>query len=128
MRRVTRIAQFRQVGVGDTVGYGGLWRASRPSRVAVLPVGYADGYPRRLTGAAEVLIGGRRCPVVGAISMDMTVADVSALDLARPGDEVVLLGEQHDQRITAAELAARAGIIEYEVTCGVTRRVPRTYR
>ena len=129
MHLVTRIAQVRAVPSGQAVSYGGLWRAPRPSRVAVLPIGYADGYPRRLTGSAEVLVKGRRCPVVGAISMDMTLVDVTSLGHdAGVGDAVVLLGAQGEERVTAAELAERAGVTEYEVTCGVSKRVPRTFR
>jgi alanine racemase len=81
-----------------------------------------------LTGSGEVLIAGRRCPVVGAVCMDMTIADVSALgDRVAIGDEAVLLGAQGDERVTAAELAGRAGLIEYEITCGISKRVPRVY-
>src|SRR5690606_27080436 len=97
------------------------------TRVAVLPVGYADGYPRRLTGRAEVLIGGHRRRVIGAISMDIALVDVTAPGPVAVGDEVVLLGVQGQEHITAAELAERAGITEYEVTCGVSKRVPRSY-
>ncbi len=129
MRLVSHIAQVRAVAAGQAVSYGGLWRAPRPSRVAVLPIGYADGYPRRLTGSGEVLVGGRRCPVVGAISMDMTLVDVTSLGHdAAVGDAVVFLGAQGEERVTAAELAERAGVTEYEVTCGVSKRVPRTFR
>jgi alanine racemase len=129
MQLTTRIAQVRAVPSGQAVSYGGLWRAPRASRLAVLPIGYADGYPRRLTGGAEVLVRGRRCPVVGAISMDMTLVDVTSLGHdAGVGDAVVLLGAQGEERVTARELAERAGITEYEVTCGVSKRVPRAYR
>ncbi len=128
MRFVTGVAQLRDVAAGDTVSYGALWRAPAAARLATLPVGYADGYPRRLTGSGEVLIGGRRCPVVGAVCMDMTIADVTALgDRVAVGDEAVLLGAQGDERVTAAELAGRAGLIEYEITCGISKRVPRVY-
>lgn len=129
MRLETQVAQVRQVGVGQSVSYGGLWRAERPSRIAVLPLGYADGYPRRLTGKAEVLVRGRRCPVVGAISMDMTLVDVTGLgDDAEVGDAVVLLGAQGQERVSTAEFAARSGLTEYEVTCGISKRVPRSYQ
>jgi len=129
MRLVSQIAQVRAVAAGQAVSYGGLWRAARASRVAVLPIGYADGYPRRLTGSAEVLVKGRRCPVVGAISMDMTLVDVTSLGHdADVGDAVVFLGAQGEERVTAAELAERAGVTEYEVTCAVSKRVPRAYR
>jgi alanine racemase len=129
MRLVSQIAQVRAVAAGQAVSYGGLWRAARPSRIAVLPIGYADGYPRRLTGSAEVLVHGRRCPVVGAISMDMTLVDVTSLGHdAGVGDAVVFLGAQGEERVTARELAERAGVTEYEVTCAVSKRVPRTFR
>lgn len=128
VRLCTRIAQLRDIAAGSSVSYGGLWTARTPARVAVLPIGYADGYPRALTGRAEVLIAGRRCPVVGAISMDMTIADVTALgDAAQVGDEVVLLGGQADEAISVAEFAERSGLLAYEVTCGISKRVPRHY-
>jgi alanine racemase len=126
MRLVTEIAQVRTVAAGAAVGYDALWRAERDTPVAVLPLGYADGLPRRASGHAHALIRGRRCPLVGAISMDLAVADVAAVPgKVAPGDEVVLLGVQGADRITAAEYGAWAGLTEYEVTCGVSRRVPR---
>jgi alanine racemase len=133
IRFVSAVAQLRDIAAGDTVSYGAHWRAPVASRIATLPVGYADGYPRRLSvGAgehAEILVGGRRCPVVGAVCMDMTLVDVTALgDDVRVGDEAVLLGAQGDERITTTELAERAGLIEYEITCGISKRVPRVYR
>jgi len=127
MRFVTAISQIRDVGAGDAVSYGGLWVAPSRRRIATLPVGYADGYPRRLTGSAEVLVRGRRVPVVGAVCMDMAMVDVTDVPEASLGDEAVLLGEQGNERITARELADRAGLIEYEITCGISKRVPRVY-
>ncbi len=128
MQWSSAVAQLRDVSAGTSVSYGGLWTASVPSRLAVVPVGYADGYPRRLTGNAFVLIGGNRCPVVGAICMDVCIVDVTALgDAVAVGDPVVLMGKQQGEFISATELAARAGLIEYEITCGVSKRVPRRY-
>jgi len=127
MRLATAVSQLRDVPAGEPVSYGGLWRAPGPRRIATLPIGYADGYPRRLTGAGEVLVHGRRCPVVGAVCMDMTMVDVTDVPGVDVGDEVVLLGAQGRERITARELADRAGLIEYEITCGVSKRVPRFY-
>ena len=127
MRFVTAISQIREVDAGDAVSYGGLWRAPTRRRIATLPVGYADGYPRRLTGSAEALVRGRRVPVVGAVCMDMAMIDVTEVPDVSLGDEVVLLGEQGGERITARELADRAGLIEYEITCGISKRVPRVY-
>jgi alanine racemase len=127
MRLVSQIVQLRTVPAGGTVGYGALWRAPAATRVAVLPLGYADGLPRRVTGTGEVLVRGRRCPLVGAISMDIAIADVSGVPDAALGDEAVLLGAQGGERIRTAELAARAGLTEYEVTCGMSKRVPRVH-
>jgi alanine racemase len=136
MRFVTAIASLRDLVPGDTVSYGGWFRAERPTRIATLPVGYADGYPRRLSSQlqppgdpAPVLVRGRRCPVVGSVCMDMLMVDVTELgDDVGIGDEAVLFGAQADIAITPAELAARAGLIEYEITCGISKRVPRLYR
>jgi alanine racemase len=134
LRLATAIAQLRDIDAGDTVSYGAHFRAAGPTRIATLPVGYADGYPRRLGEhvagrPSHVLVRGRRCPVVGAVCMDMLMVDVTALgDVVAVGDEVVLLGRQGAEEITAAELAARAGLIEYEIMCGISKRVPRHYR
>jgi len=128
VRLVTEVVQLRDVRAGTAVSYGALWRAQQPSRLAILPIGYADGVPKRLTGHAEVLIRGQRCPVVGAVCMDITVVDVTALgDAATVGDEVVLLGAQESACIRVSEFAERAGVIPYEVTCGITKRVPRVH-
>lgn len=125
MRLVTEVVQVRDALAGSVVGYGGLWRATADTRVAVLPLGYADGLPRRATGRAEALIHGVRCPLVGAISMDLAIADVGAIaDRVAPGDQAVLLGDG----ISVAEYAAWSGLTEYEVTCGMSKRVPRVYR
>jgi alanine racemase len=128
MRLVTAIAQLRAVPAGSSVGYGATWRATRDSRVAVLPCGYADGLPRRASGKAHVVVRGKRVPLVGLISMDIAIADVTDVPDAEIGDPVVLLGRAAGgARITAAEYGAAAGLSEYEVTCGMSKRVPRTY-
>ncbi len=128
MRLVTAIAQLRSVPAGGTVGYGATWRASRDSRVAVLPVGYADGLPRRASGHAQAAVRGKRVPLVGRISMDIAIADVTDVPEAAVGDAVVLLGKASDgASISAAEYGEWAGLSEYEVTCGMSKRVPRTY-
>lgn len=128
MRLVSEVAQLRTVAPGTSVGYGALWRAERESRVAVLPVGYADGLPRRATGHAEVAIRGRRVPLVGRISMDIAIADVTDVPDAAVGDPVVLLGRAAGGvSISVAEYADWGGLNEYEVTCGMSKRVPRTY-
>jgi alanine racemase len=127
MRLVAEIAQLRRVSTGQTVGYGRVWQAARDSLVAVLPIGYADGLPRRATGQASVLIRGRRCPLVGAISMDIAIADVTDLPGVAVGDTAVLFGVGEGGAITAAEYGGWSGLTEYEVTCGMSKRVPRTY-
>lgn len=128
LRIVSHVAQLRQVRAGATVSYGALWRAPRDARLAVLPIGYADGIPRRVTGKAEVLIAGQRCPLVGAVSMDISIADVTVLgDAVEIGDEVILLGAQGAEQITTRQFAAWADVTEYEVTCGISVRVPRVH-
>jgi alanine racemase len=97
-------------------------------RIAVVPLGYADGVPRNLgLRGAEVLLGGRRRPIVGAVTMDQLMVDVTDADTVSIGDEVVLLGDQGEERITASEWADRLGTIPYEVLVGFGARVPRTY-
>jgi len=121
-----RVARIRDLAPGWPVGYGGTWVARRPSRVAVIPVGYADGYPLALSSRADALLGGRRVPVAGRVSMDMTVLDVTDVAAAL-GDEVVLLGRQGEEAISAWELADRAGSIPWEILCGFKLRLPRIY-
>ncbi len=128
----TGITHVKRVDAGTPISYGGRWIAQRPSLIATLPVGYADGYSRRLSGrpgfgCAEVLVRGRRAPVAGTVCMDMMMADVTDVPGVAVGDEVVLLGEQGDARIDAEELATRAGTISYEILCGVAKRVPRRH-
>lgn len=127
----TRTVLVRDVAPGTRVSYGGRWTAERPSRIGVLPVGYADGYAWRLTGKAEALVRGRRVPVVGAVSMDMIFVDLTDLAAAGEhvgtGEEVVLLGRQGDERITAPELAAQAGTISWELLCLLGLRLARCY-
>lgn len=128
----TAITHVKSVAAGTPISYGGRWVAQRPSRIATLPVGYADGYDRRFSGRpdqgrAEVVVRGRRAPVAGTVCMDMTMIDVTDVPGAAPGDEVLLLGEQGGARVDADDLAARAGTISYEVLCGIGRRVPRRY-
>jgi alanine racemase len=127
LRWRTEIARLKELPPGYAVGYGKTFRTSRTSRIATLPVGYADGYSRLLSNKGEVLVRGRRVPVVGRVSMDLVTIDVTSVD-AKLGDEVVLLGPQGDERITAEELAVRTDTISWEVFCRISRRVPRHYR
>lgn len=127
MRWETAITLIRDMPVGATIGYGRTYRVEQPMRAALLPVGYADGYPWALQNRCEVLIHGFRCPVRGRISMDQIVVDITAVPEARPGDTAVLLGADKDERITAEELADRAGAIPYEILTGIGRRSEAEY-
>ena len=126
MRWRTEVVSLREVVAGTPVGYGETFRAGAGgARLALLPVGYADGLRRELSGRGFVLIGGRRVAVVGRVSMDQTVVDVSGVDGVRVGDEVVLLGGHGREQISAGEMAGWCGTIAYEVLCGVGGRVRR---
>ena len=118
------VADVKRLRAGDSVGYGRTWSAPSDTRVAVLPIGYGDGYRRGLSNAAEVLIRGRRFPVVGTVSMDNVTVDVGDRDVT-PGDQATLIGTDGEERIGAEELARTLGTINYEVTCGISARVPR---
>ena len=120
------IVKVNELNSGESVGYGRTFVATKKMKTAIIPVGYADGYFRNLSNKAEVLIKGKKCRLLGNISMDQMVVDVSEID-ANVGDEVVLIGQQEDQRITVEELAQKAGTINYEITSKITKRVPRIY-
>jgi alanine racemase len=120
------VADVKPIGVGESAGYGRRFIAEHPTRIAVVPIGYGDGVRRLLTNNADVLIRGRRFPLVGTVSMDNVTIDVGDADVA-DGDEVVLLGERDGERVLAEEWARRIGTINYEITCGLTPRVPRLY-
>jgi alanine racemase len=122
MRWRTEIVRLKTLPRGAAIGYGTTFHTGRESRIATIPVGYADGYRRVLSNNAEVLVRGKRAPVVGRVSMDLVTIDVTDIE-ADIGDEVVLLGDA----ISAAELAAKANTISYEIFCGITARVPRRY-
>ena len=117
MSFVSRVLQVREVPAGTGLGYGHIFTTSKTTRLAVLPVGYEDGYLRTLSNRAEVLVHGRRAPVVGRISMNLTLVDVSEVPEVRPGDEAVLLGRQGNERISADEIAGWMESISYEVLC-----------
>lgn len=121
----TRIIQIKEVAKGETIGYGRTFKTSRKSRIAVLPVGYWDGYDRRLSNCGRVLIRGFFAPVVGRICMNMFMVDVTDIEGIKPSDEVVLLGKQGKNEITAEEIAQKIGTINYEV---VTRINPELLR
>lgn len=124
----TRIHFLKSVPPGTRISYGGTFTTQRESLIATLPIGYADGYRRHLSNRGEVLIRGRRAPVVGRVCMDFTTVDVTDIPHVSIGDEVVLIGRQGGDQISAEEIAAKVNSISYEVLCGIGKRVPRVYK
>lgn len=118
------IVQVKSIPAGTRVGYGGRWTASRPSRIGIVPVGYADGYSWRLGNRAEVLVGGQRVPVVGSVSMDLLAVDITGV-ATDVGTRATLLGRQGAEAISAVELAAEVGTIPYQLLCLFGLRLPR---
>jgi alanine racemase len=127
MRLTTRIVSLKEVPKGTTISYGRTFTCQRDSLIAALPIGYADGYSRSLSNRGEVLVQGKRAPVIGVVCMDMTMIDVTGVPAISLHDEVVLLGSQDNQTITAQDLADKTHTIPYEVLCAVSARVPRVY-
>jgi alanine racemase len=119
------VADVKTFAAGDSAGYGRTWRAPRETCVGVLPLGYGDGVRRGLSNDAEVLVGGRRYPLVGTVSMDNVTVDLGPDSGVEPGAEAVLIGAQGDEAILAEDMARRLGTINYEITCGISARVPR---
>ena len=132
MRVRSEIVALRELPPNTPVGYGGTWSADRTTRIATVPIGYADGLVRALSNQGSLLVRGKRAPIVGAVSMDMTMIDVTEIADVRVGDECVALGQQKgplgDDSIGAPELAQKLGTIPWEVLTNVSRRVPRFYR
>jgi alanine racemase len=124
-----RITFLNDIPKGHHVSYGGTFTAPKAMKIAVLPAGYADGYPRQLSGkGAEVLIRGKRCPVIGRVTMDQIMADVSKVRGVKVGDEAVLVGKQGREELTATEVAAKADTIPWHLFCGITGRVAYRYK
>nr|MDQ5872521.1 alanine racemase [Acidobacteriota bacterium] len=122
----TAVMTVKDVPKGTALGYGGRFVTARPSTIAVLPIGYHDGFRRSFSGRVRVLLRGSELPVVGAVSMDLTLVDATGVG-ARPGERVVCLGSDGAARVTAWDLARAADTIPYEVLCGIGSRVPRVY-
>lgn len=120
------ISHVKTVSRGDCISYGRTFRAEEGMRIATVTIGYADGYSRLLSSKGEILVGGKRCPIVGRVCMDQLMIDVTGVP-CESGDIVTLIGKDGDERITADELASLCGTIGYEVVCGISKRVPRTY-
>lgn len=127
MKWLARAVYVKTIAPGERVSYGGLFMADKETRVMTVPVGYADGYRRGLTGKGCVLVRGKRAPILGRVCMDQIMVDVTDIPGAQAGDEVVLLGAQGDEMIDADEMAAWLNTISYEVICSPSQRVPRVY-
>lgn len=124
----SRIVHIKKIQEGDYVSYGRLYRASRESLIGTLPIGYADGVSRLLTGKAKVIVNGEIVPIVGRICMDQCMIDITDVPDVRVGDEVILMGkDDRGNEITADDIAAAIGTISYEVICDISKRVPRIY-
>ncbi len=123
----TTVMQLRTIKPGETVSYNRTFVAKRPSTIAVLPIGYADGYNRQLSNKGFVLIDGKRAPIVGLICMDMTMVDVTDIPSVRVGDSVTLIGRQGQEAIWADEIAGWTDTIPYETLCAIGSRIPRVY-
>lgn len=121
------IGRVHDVPKGETVGYSATWRAARATRVGLVMIGYADGYPRALSDKAAMLVRGRRAPVIGRVSMDVTAVDLTDIPDAEVEDEVTVLGRQGDLEVTADDLADLAGTINHEIFTGLPARLPRLY-
>ena len=121
------VASVKRFEAGQSAGYGRTWAAREPTWVGVLPIGYGDGWRRALSNNARALIGGRARPLVGTVSMDNVTVDLGPQPDAAVGDRAVLIGSQGGERILAEEVARAIGTINYEVTCGLTQRVPRVH-
>ena len=124
----SQVAFVKRIGAGEGVGYGHRWRAPTERLIATVPIGYADGIRRDLgLRGGEVLVGGRRRPIVGVVTMDQLMVDLDQDDSVAAGDDVVLIGRQGGESVSAAEVAARLDTIPYEVVCAISPRVPRRY-
>ena len=121
------VTQVQNLPAGQTLSYGGTYTLTRPSRIALIPLGYADGYSRSLSNKAHVLISGQPGPVVGAVCMDLTLVDVTDIPPIHPGEEVTLIGRQGEHQITVADLSRWAQSIPHEIVSQLSTRLPRHY-
>ncbi len=127
MSLYSHIVYCKMIHAGQSVSYGGLFTAQKDTRVATIPVGYGDGYPRSLSGRGYVLIHGKRAPILGRVCMDQFMVDISEIPEAMDGDKVTLLGTDGTERITAEELGELSGRFNYEFVCDLGKRIPRVY-
>ena len=127
MEWIAKVVYVKSLPAGRRISYGGCYTTTRDTVVATLPVGYADGYSRRLTDKAYVLIHGKKAPIIGRICMDQMMVDVTDIPGVQIGDHAVLIGRSGDEEITADDLAQLTGTLNYEIICGISRRTPRVY-
>jgi len=123
-----KIVYLKEVPPGTGISYGAIYITEKNAKIATIPMGYADGYSRLLSNKGEVLIKGQRAPIRGRVCMDQFMVDVTDIDDVKIGDEVVLIGKQGDEEFSATEMADIIGTINYEITCDITKRVPRIYK
>jgi len=124
----SRIALLKKVPAGETLGYSRTFETKRDSLIATVPIGYQDGYIRLLSNSGRALVDGQYAPVAGRVSMDWIQLDVTDIPDCKLGDKVTLIGEENGNTVTAEEIAQKTGTISYEVTCGISARVPRIYK
>jgi len=127
MSMTSVIGQLKRISIGETLGYGRTFTAERDSIVATVPVGYADGLPRLLSNKGEMLVGGVCVPIIGRVSMDWTIIDVTCVPGVSVGDKVVIIGMDGENSVSAVDIARKCDTISYEITCGIGSRVKRTY-
>ena len=127
MQWVSRVAFVKTLPAGRAIGYGSTYTTTRETVVATLPVGYADGYRRSLSNAFHVLIHGKKAPILGRVCMDQIMVDVTEIPDVNLDDKVILIGASGQEKITAEDMAAATGTINYEIVCGLSRRIPRAY-
>lgn len=127
MQLKSHVSYVKTVPAGEGISYNATYRTEREMRIATIPVGYGDGYPRRLSNCGRVLIHGKSVPIIGRICMDQFMVDVTELPQVKQGDDVTLLGRDGEEQITAEELGALSGSFHYEVVCDVGKRIPRVY-
>ena len=125
---VSRVTHVKRLEPGSPISYGGTFVTQRPTMVATVPVGYADGYRTSLSNRFHVLIGGKKAPILGRVCMDQLMVDVTDIPGTAMGDRVVLVGSYGDESVTVEEIARQAGTFNYEFVCGISRRVPKYYR
>lgn len=127
MEWITRVAYVKKLPAGRSIGYGATYTTTRDTVIATLPVGYADGYRRSLSGVGHVLIHGKKAPVLGRVCMDQIMVDITDIPDVKLDDKVILIGRSGSEVITVDNMAANTGTINYEIVCGLSRRIPRVY-